>query len=115
MGRIPDYGELLMLGFGVAQSTVSNTWCGGMPSQNWKTFLRNTRRRSRWIMCSSNADLDLLSFLFWGTLATATVVRGNAASDSRVVGSANHRGVSTRRQPTCARQRPRHGHAFTSR
>jgi hypothetical protein len=37
------HGELLMLGFEVAQSTVSKYLvCGGAPSsQTWKTFLRN--------------------------------------------------------------------------
>src|SRR5437899_7622862 len=36
------HGELLMLGFEVAQSTVSKYIVrGGTPSQSWKTFLRN--------------------------------------------------------------------------
>jgi hypothetical protein len=37
------HGELLMLGFEVAQSTVSKYMCRGgkPPSQSWKTFLRN--------------------------------------------------------------------------
>jgi transposase InsO family protein len=37
------HGELLMLGFEVAQSTVSKymTRGGRLPSQSWKTFLRN--------------------------------------------------------------------------
>ena len=37
------HGELLMLGFEVAQSTVSNYMARGRrpPSQTWKTFLRN--------------------------------------------------------------------------
>src|SRR6266508_3275397 len=37
------HGELLMLGFEVAQSTVSKYMVrgGAPPSQNWKTFLRN--------------------------------------------------------------------------
>ena len=41
----PDYGELLMLGFEVAQSTVSKYMVRGRnpPSQSWKTFLRNHR------------------------------------------------------------------------
>ena len=43
MGRGPIHGELLMLGFEVAQSTVSKYMArGGIPpSQAWKTFLRN--------------------------------------------------------------------------
>jgi transposase InsO family protein len=37
------HGELLMLGFEVAQSTLSKymMWGGAPPSQSWKTFLRN--------------------------------------------------------------------------
>ena len=36
------HGELLMLGFEVAQSTVSKYMVQhGPPSQSWKTFLRN--------------------------------------------------------------------------
>ncbi len=37
------HGELLMLGFQVAQSTVSKymVWGGTPPSQSWKTFLQN--------------------------------------------------------------------------
>jgi hypothetical protein len=36
------HGELLMLGFEVAQSTVSKYMVqDGPPSQRWKTFLRN--------------------------------------------------------------------------
>src|SRR5271169_5121372 len=37
------HGELLMLGFAVAQSTVSKYMVRGRnpPSQSWKTFLRN--------------------------------------------------------------------------
>jgi hypothetical protein len=36
------HGELLMLGFEVAQSTVSKYMVqGGPPSQSWKTFLGN--------------------------------------------------------------------------
>ncbi|MEJ2376838.1 MAG: hypothetical protein P8Y71_15985 [Pseudolabrys sp.] len=37
------HGELLILGFEVARSTVSRYMKGGRrpPSQSWKTFLRN--------------------------------------------------------------------------
>src|SRR5262249_223915 len=42
------HGELLMLGFEVAQSTVSKYMVqGGSPSQGWKTFFRNHPRTSR--------------------------------------------------------------------
>src|SRR5262245_7472851 len=48
------HGELLMLGFEVAQSTVSKymTRPPKPPSQTWKTFLRITRRRSPLLMCA---------------------------------------------------------------
>jgi transposase InsO family protein len=43
MGSPRIHGELLMLGFEVAQSTVSKYMMRGRnpPSQSWKTFLRN--------------------------------------------------------------------------
>jgi hypothetical protein len=43
MGRVSDPCELLMLGFEVAQSTVSKYMVRvrNPPSQTWKTFLRN--------------------------------------------------------------------------
>jgi transposase InsO family protein len=41
-GAFRIHGELLMLGFAVAQSTVSKYMVrGGAPSQGWKTFFRN--------------------------------------------------------------------------
>src|SRR5215469_13328239 len=41
-GAARIHGELLMLGFEVAQSTVSKYMVqGGSPSQGWKTFFRN--------------------------------------------------------------------------
>jgi hypothetical protein len=43
LGAPRIYGELLMLGIEVAQSTVARymTTRQGLPSQDWKTFLRN--------------------------------------------------------------------------
>ena len=43
MGGARIHGELLKLGFTVAQSTVSKHMLRGRrpPSQGWKTFLRN--------------------------------------------------------------------------
>ena len=41
-----------MLGFEVAQSTVSKYMVQGRsPSQGWKTFFQTTRRRSRPLIC----------------------------------------------------------------
>ena len=57
----PIHGELLMLGFKVAQSTVSKYIVRGgtPPSQNWKTFLRNHAQAIAAIdlMCGSDRDL----------------------------------------------------------
>ena len=55
------HGELLMLGFEVAQSTVSKYMKrpSRPPSQTWKTFLRNHAEadcRYRYVRCS---DPDL--------------------------------------------------------
>ena len=48
------HGELLMLGFEVAQSTVSKYMVRGRrpPSQSWKTFLRNNAMRSPRSICA---------------------------------------------------------------
>jgi hypothetical protein len=53
MGAPRIRGELLMLGFEVAQSTVSKYMVRGRrpPSQSWKTFIRNTLRRSLLLIC----------------------------------------------------------------
>jgi hypothetical protein len=42
------HGELLMLGFGVAQSRSPNTWCGvgRRPRKTGRYFFKTTRRRS---------------------------------------------------------------------
>ena len=47
------HGELLMLGFEVAQSTVSKYMVRASkpPSQTWKTFCEITRRRSPPLIC----------------------------------------------------------------
>jgi hypothetical protein len=97
------HGELLMLGFGVAQSTVSKYMVRGRrpPSQSWKTFLQN---RADAIAAIDMCVVPTLSFerlfvfvvlghgrrqLLW--------VRGDTASDGRVAGAPNHR-----RRPTAA-------------
>ena len=71
------HGELLMLGFEVAQSTVSKYLVrpAKPPSQTWRTFLRN------------HAE----------AIAAVAVVRGDAASDRRMVGRAGHRCAVTLR------------------
>jgi hypothetical protein len=93
------HGELLMLGFGVAQSTVSKYMVRGRrpPSQSWKTFLQN---RADAIAAIDMCVVPTLSFerlfvfvvlghgrrqLLW--------VRGDTASDGRVAGAPNHRSI----------------------
>jgi hypothetical protein len=62
------HGELLMLGFEVAQSTVSKYMCRGdkPPSQSWKTFLRNHADAIAAIDLCVVRDL-LFVFVFWDT------------------------------------------------
>jgi hypothetical protein len=52
------HGELLMLGFEVAQSTVSKYMVRGRrpPSQSWRTFLRNHTEVIA-AVCGPDADL----------------------------------------------------------
>jgi hypothetical protein len=49
-GASPIHGELLMIGFEVAQSTVSKYMVrdGTPPSQSWKTFLQNHAEAIHW-------------------------------------------------------------------
>ena len=55
------HGELLMLGFEVAQSTVSKYMVRGgtPPSQSWKTFLRNHAQAIAAIDLCRGSDPDL--------------------------------------------------------
>src|SRR5215510_11240046 len=66
------HGELLMLGFEVAQSTVSKYMLRGGPrSQGWKTFLRNQRKRSPPLICvwfRPWASIGCLHFWFLTTI-----------------------------------------------
>ena len=108
------HGELLMLGFEVAQSTVSKYMVrpSKPPSQTWKTFLRNHAEAIAAIdMCVvPTVSFDLLfAFWFWARPATAIVVRGDGASDRRVAGPADHGGISLDLNASLpvARQRPR--------
>jgi hypothetical protein len=83
------HGELLMLGFEVAQSTVSKYMAqGGSPSQSWKTFLRNHERAIAGIDLCVVPMLTferLFAFLDSGPrAAAAAVVRGDAPPDGRV-------------------------------
>jgi hypothetical protein len=89
------HGELLMLGFEVAQSTVSKYMVqGGSPSQGWKTFFRNHAQAIAAI------DLFVVPALTFERLF-AFLVLGHGRRqllwfepDSGVAGPTNHRGVS---------------------
>jgi hypothetical protein len=82
------HGELLKLGFEVAQSTVSKYMIKhrGPPSQTWRTFLRSHDVRVP--VCVSCDEP-------WST--TTVVVRGNRASDGGVASTANRGGISVGR------------------
>src|SRR6266508_6804893 len=93
------HGELLKLGFEVAESTVSKYMIGrrGPPSQSWRTFLRNPCGRD----CGdrsvrgSNPDLRAavcLSCCRLWTAATA-VVCGDPQSVGGMAGSTDGRGI----------------------
>ena len=88
------HGELLKLGFELADSTVSKymTKHRGPPSQTWRTFLRNHADAIAAI------DLCVVPTLTFGCgepwSTTAVVVRGNRASDGAVAGAADRGGIS---------------------
>jgi hypothetical protein len=93
------HGELLMLGFEVAQSTVSKYMVrrGNPPSQGWKTFLRNHAEAIAAIdMCvvPTLTFERLFAFLVLGhgrrELLWFEVTRH---PDSRVASPADHRGI----------------------
>jgi hypothetical protein len=78
------HGELLMLGFEVAQSTVSKYMVRGRsPSQGWKTFFRNHAQAIAAIDLFVVPTLTferLFAVLVLGPAATA-VVRGDTTPD----------------------------------
>ena len=85
------HGELLMLGFEVAQSTVSKYMArpSKPPSQTWRTFLQNHAEAIAAIdMCVvPTLTFDLLfAFLVLG--------HGHTESDGGLAGSTDHRGIS---------------------
>jgi hypothetical protein len=109
------HGELLMLGFEVAQSTVSKYMVRrrSQAPQTWNTFLRNHAEAIAAIdMCvvPTLTFERLFAFLVLGQSrpTTALMVRGDKASYSRVAGPADHRGVSLELCANLpgARQRP---------
>ena len=108
------HGELLMLGFEVAQSTVSKYMArSGTPrSQNWKTFLRKHAQAIAAIdLCLvPTLSFDLLfAFLVLGHGRRQLLWFEVTRHPTTVAGSANHRGVSLELGASLpgARQRPR--------
>ena len=90
------HGELLMLGFEVAQSTVFKYMVRGgtPPSQSWKTFLRNHVQAIAAIDLCVVPTLTFERLFAFLVLPPATaVVRGDATSDSGVAGPTDHRGL----------------------
>ena len=88
-----------MLGFEVAQSTVSKyiSRGGKPPSQTWKTFLRNHADAIAAIdMCIvPTLTFDrLFAFLVLGHGRRQPLLFEVPASDGRVASAADHRGVS---------------------
>ena len=96
-----------MLGLEVAQSTVSKYMVRlrNPPSQSWKTFLRDHGEAIAAIdMCVvPTVTFEVALFCLPGSRvrpATLAVVRGDAASDGRVVSTTNYRGFPVDVAPT---------------
>jgi hypothetical protein len=92
------HGELLKLGFEIAESTVSKYMIRrrGPPSQTWRTFLRNHAHAIAAIdLCGSNAHIRVpVCVSCVGPRSTTTaLVRGDAASDRGVAGAADRGGI----------------------
>jgi len=91
------HGELLKLGYEIAESTVSKYMIRRQrpPSQTWRTFLRNHANAIAAIdLCVVPTLTFEYLFAFVGPwTATAVVVCGNPASDCGVAGATDRRGV----------------------
>jgi len=85
------HGELLKLGFTVAQSTVARyMYRGWPPSQGWRTFLTNHVVRT----ADDNVPAALLPCDSTSRASTVVIVRGDDKSDRGVDFAPDHRGVS---------------------
>jgi hypothetical protein len=98
------HGELLMLGFAVAQSTVSKYMVqGGSPSQGWKTFFRNHAQAIAAIDLFVVPTLTFERLFAFRVLGHGrrqlAVVRGDAPSDGRAFAPPGG-GLSGRRNRT---------------
>jgi hypothetical protein len=93
------HGELLKLGFELAESTVSKYMIRrrGPPSQSWRTFLRNHAGAIAAIdLCvvpTVRLEVPVCVSRVGPLSTTAALVRGDPASDGRVAGAANRGGV----------------------
>jgi hypothetical protein len=94
------HGELLILGFEVAESTVSKYMIGRRgppPSQSWRTFLRNHADAIAAIDLCVVPTLTferLFAFLVGPWTAAAGMVCGDPQSVGGVAGSTDVRGIS---------------------
>ena len=91
------HGELLKLGFEIAESTVSKYMIRrrGPPSQTWRTFLRNHAEAIAEIDLCVVPTLTfecLFAFLVVGH-GRRQLVRGDPAPDGGVAGAADRRGI----------------------
>ena len=94
MGRPAQHGELLKLGFEIAESTVSKYMIRrqGPPSQNWRTFLGNHADAIAAIDLCVVPTLTFERVSRPGTWTAAfAVVCGDPESDGGVAGP-THRG-----------------------
>jgi hypothetical protein len=92
------HGELLKLGFEVAESTVSKYMIRhrGPPSQTWRTFLRNHADAIAAIdLCVVHTVTfeRLFALVIIGHGRRKLLGRRDPASDDRMVGAADRRGV----------------------
>jgi len=100
VGRPRIHGEVLKLGFEIAESTVSTYMIRrrGPPSQTWRTFLRNHAHAIAAIDLCVVPTLTferLFTFLVLGHgRRTAALVRGDPAPDRGVAGAADRGGIS---------------------
>jgi hypothetical protein len=95
------HGELLMLGLGVAQSTVSKYLPRrrSPPSQSWMAFLRNQAIAAIDMCVVPTLTFERL-FAFFGPgpwPPAAAVVRGDTASQFWMAGTSDHRGIPEHR------------------
>src|SRR5207248_2843624 len=91
------HGELLKLGFTIAQSTVARyMYRGWLPSQGWRTFLTSCRRHrgNRPLRAADdNVPAALLPCDSASRASPVGIVRGDDKSDRGVDFAPNHRGV----------------------